>query len=181
MGSACEPRVYGIRAVLSEIYVLFYLAIGTCPGRHGSTNENTRFSGSSSLCVWPAEASRQCCIWASATAGHRHGISSVGLCRICDCRECLYSSQIADPILYSIAAYSIGLMLYAFDFPERLSPSFNTLLHSHQFWHVSIVAAIALHWWALQSMSEKGLQGMSCGVEHGSLDWTSRVLRRLEL
>jgi len=34
-------------------------------------------------------------------------------------------------------------------------PVLCQLFHSHQFWHCAIVAAIALHWWALTTMSEK--------------------------
>lgn len=43
----------------------------------------------------------------------------------------------------SACAYAIGLIFYGFNFPERLRPGglFDTLLHSHQFWHVAIVVA----------------------------------------
>lgn len=52
-----------------------------------------------------------------------------------------------SPIIPSVMCYIIGLVLYATNFPERYWPgSFDYFGHAHQFWHVSIVLAILLHY-----------------------------------
>lgn len=51
------------------------------------------------------------------------------------------------PIIPSLLCYIVGLTLYATNFPERYWPgSFDIFGHAHQFWHVSIVLAILLHY-----------------------------------
>ncbi|EPQ31897.1 uncharacterized protein PFL1_00096 [Pseudozyma flocculosa PF-1] len=52
-----------------------------------------------------------------------------------------------SPILPSLAFYVGGLILYAFHLPESLAPGrFDLWGHSHQLWHVGIVAAIVCHY-----------------------------------
>lgn len=52
-----------------------------------------------------------------------------------------------SPIIPSVMCYIIGLVLYATNFPERYWPgSFDIFGHAHQFWHISIVLAILLHY-----------------------------------
>ncbi|CAO1616783.1 unnamed protein product [Sympodiomycopsis kandeliae] len=52
-----------------------------------------------------------------------------------------------SPIIPSVMCYIIGLILYATNFPERYWPgSFDIFGHAHQFWHISIVLAILLHY-----------------------------------
>lgn len=59
----------------------------------------------------------------------------------------LRTATFASPILPSLAAYVSGLIFYATQFPERLYPGrFDVVGHAHQFWHVSIVVAILLHY-----------------------------------
>ena len=60
-----------------------------------------------------------------------------------------------SPILPSLLAYITGLVLYATNFPERLRPgAFDIFGHAHQFWHISIVLAILLHFRAALKFHE---------------------------
>ncbi|WFD22688.1 inc metabolism membrane protein [Malassezia equina] len=55
-----------------------------------------------------------------------------------------------SPIVPSIVSYVVGVVLYAFRFPERLAPGrFDLIGHSHQLWHVAIVLAIFFHYRAI--------------------------------
>lgn len=52
-----------------------------------------------------------------------------------------------SPILPSLLCYIIGLIFYAFNWPERAWPGrFDIFFHAHQIWHVAIVLAILLHY-----------------------------------
>ncbi|KAI7933982.1 hypothetical protein MJO28_000626 [Puccinia striiformis f. sp. tritici] len=68
------------------------------------------------------------------------------------------------PALPSVFSYLAGLFFYATNWPERIRPGwvFDTLFHSHQFWHVAIVAAIWLHWRAIGIIHNSGRLGFSC-------------------
>ncbi|EJT97392.1 HlyIII-domain-containing protein [Dacryopinax primogenitus] len=56
------------------------------------------------------------------------------------------------PIVPSVAAYTFGLCFYAWHFPECAFPGrFDYIGASHQIWHISIVAAIWLHYRAIAS------------------------------
>ncbi|GAA5862418.1 hypothetical protein JCM8547_007634 [Rhodosporidiobolus lusitaniae] len=59
-----------------------------------------------------------------------------------------------SPAIPSVAAYIVGLMFYSNHFPECVCPgSVDIFGASHQWWHVSIVAAIYLHWKAMSDWS----------------------------
>ncbi|PLW29713.1 hypothetical protein PCANC_20179 [Puccinia coronata f. sp. avenae] len=82
------------------------------------------------------------------------------------------------PALPSVFSYLAGLFFYATNWPERIRPGwvFDTLFHSHQFWHVAIVAAIWLHWRAIGIIHVSGRLGFSCSpraVEeaHNATPW----------
>ncbi|KAH9811909.1 hemolysin-III related-domain-containing protein [Melampsora americana] len=70
------------------------------------------------------------------------------------------------PGMPSIFSYLAGLFFYATNWPERIKPGwvFDTLFHSHQFWHVAIVAAIWLHWRAIGVFHSIGRTGFSCAT-----------------
>ncbi|EGG03231.1 uncharacterized protein MELLADRAFT_44573 [Melampsora larici-populina 98AG31] len=70
------------------------------------------------------------------------------------------------PAMPSIFSYLAGLFFYATNWPERIKPGwvFDTLFHSHQFWHVAIVAAIWLHWRAIGVFHSIGRTGFSCAA-----------------
>ncbi|ODO05057.1 hypothetical protein I350_05670 [Cryptococcus amylolentus CBS 6273] len=60
------------------------------------------------------------------------------------------ASSFIAPFTYSLAAYAIGLIFYAFHFPECKWPGkFDTFGASHQIWHAGIVIAIILHYRAI--------------------------------
>ncbi|KAA1106002.1 hypothetical protein PGT21_025979 [Puccinia graminis f. sp. tritici] len=71
------------------------------------------------------------------------------------------------PALPSVISYLAGLFFYATNWPERIRPGwvFDTLFHSHQFWHVAIVAAIWLHWRAIGIIHDSGRLGFSCSAQ----------------
>jgi hypothetical protein len=90
----------------------------------------------------------------------------------------MYFSFFSDPALPSVFSYLAGLFFYATNWPERIRPGwvFDTLFHSHQFWHVAIVAAIWLHWRAIGIIHVSGRLGFSCSpraVEeaHNATPW----------
>ncbi|MBW0472349.1 hypothetical protein O181_012064 [Austropuccinia psidii MF-1] len=70
------------------------------------------------------------------------------------------------PALLSVVSYLSGLVFYATNWPERVKPGwvFDTLFHSHQFWHVAIVIAIWLHWRAIGFIHDLGREGFSCST-----------------
>lgn len=72
-----------------------------------------------------------------------------------------------SPALPSVFSYLAGLFFYATNWPERIRPGwvFDTLFHSHQFWHVAIVAAIWLHWRAIGIIHDSGRHGFSCSPQ----------------
>ncbi|KZT56153.1 HlyIII-domain-containing protein [Calocera cornea HHB12733] len=62
------------------------------------------------------------------------------------------TAQFYAPIVPSVAAYTFGLCFYAWHFPECAFPGrFDYIGASHQIWHISIVAAIWLHYRAIAS------------------------------
>ncbi|WAR52023.1 hypothetical protein PtB15_1B462 [Puccinia triticina] len=71
-----------------------------------------------------------------------------------------------SPALPSVFSYLAGLFFYATNWPERIRPGwvFDTLFHSHQFWHVAIVAAIWLHWRAIGIIHDSGRHAFSCAL-----------------
>ncbi|KDN36595.1 HlyIII-domain-containing protein [Tilletiaria anomala UBC 951] len=57
------------------------------------------------------------------------------------------TAQFLSPIFPSLLAYVAGLVFYATHFPESLRPGlFDVVGHAHQWWHISIVIAICLHY-----------------------------------
>ncbi|KAN0066554.1 inc metabolism membrane protein [Thecaphora frezii] len=69
-----------------------------------------------------------------------------------------------SPILPSLAFYIGGLVLYAFHLPESLAPGrFDLWGHSHQLWHVGIVAAIVCHYRAALIFHQNRF-GFSCAL-----------------
>lgn len=72
------------------------------------------------------------------------------------------------PVIPSVAAYLTGLFFYANNVPERLAPGrWDTILSSHQLWHIAIVLAIYLHWRAMGGWLVEGSQGFSCANVSG--------------
>ncbi|KAM0753865.1 HlyIII-domain-containing protein [Meredithblackwellia eburnea MCA 4105] len=73
-----------------------------------------------------------------------------------------------SPVIPSVAAYLVGLSFYANHFPECTSPGrWDNLLASHQLWHIAIVTAVWLHWWALSSwaaVTRGGGNQLSCAA-----------------
>lgn len=70
-----------------------------------------------------------------------------------------------SPIIPSIFSYLIGVVLYAFRFPERLAPGrFDLIGHSHQLWHVAIVLAILFHYRAILRFHESRFE-YSCTID----------------
>ncbi|WVO14646.1 hypothetical protein L204_102283 [Cryptococcus depauperatus] len=60
------------------------------------------------------------------------------------------AASFIGPFMYSILVYVIGLLFYAFHFPECKWPGkFDLWGSSHQLWHMGIVIAIALHYRAI--------------------------------
>ncbi|OWZ74740.1 hemolysin [Cryptococcus neoformans Bt85] len=60
------------------------------------------------------------------------------------------ASAFVAPFMVSIVAYVIGLLFYAFHFPECKWPGkFDIWGSSHQLWHLGIVVAIVLHYRAI--------------------------------
>jgi adiponectin receptor len=60
------------------------------------------------------------------------------------------AGKFVAPFFYSVAMYLLGLCFYAFHFPECAAPGkFDRFGASHQLWHLSIVAAIILHYRAI--------------------------------
>lgn len=60
------------------------------------------------------------------------------------------ASAFVAPFMVSVAAYVVGLLFYAFHFPECKWPGkFDTWGSSHQIWHLGIVVAIVLHYRAI--------------------------------
>ncbi|KAG0149384.1 hypothetical protein CROQUDRAFT_653681 [Cronartium quercuum f. sp. fusiforme G11] len=68
------------------------------------------------------------------------------------------------PGIPSVISYLAGLFFYASNCPERIRPGwiFDTLGHSHQFWHIAIVIAIWLHWRAIGAFHDIGRSSFSC-------------------
>ncbi|KAK4050217.1 inc metabolism membrane protein [Microbotryomycetes sp. JL221] len=69
------------------------------------------------------------------------------------------------PVALSAIAYLIGLSFYAHQFPECAQPGrWDNLFASHQLWHIAIVCAVWLHWFALSSWATAVAQGtdLSC-------------------
>lgn len=57
------------------------------------------------------------------------------------------------PAFLSVLSYAVGVAVYAMRFPEKYAPGrYDYVGHSHQFWHVSIVLAIILHYRAITLM-----------------------------
>lgn len=53
------------------------------------------------------------------------------------------------------ACYIVGAMIYLFQVPERWWPGhFDYFCSSHQLWHMSIFAAVLVHYFALMHMYE---------------------------
>lgn len=60
------------------------------------------------------------------------------------------ASAFVAPFMVSIVAYVVGLLFYAFHFPECKWPGkFDIWGSSHQLWHLGIVVAIVLHYRAI--------------------------------
>ncbi|KAK4049822.1 inc metabolism membrane protein [Microbotryomycetes sp. JL201] len=71
------------------------------------------------------------------------------------------------PVTLSAIAYLIGLSFYAHQFPECAAPGrWDNLFASHQLWHIAIVCAVWLHWFALTTWATAVSQGtdLSCRV-----------------
>ncbi|GAA5873667.1 hypothetical protein JCM1840_002995 [Sporobolomyces johnsonii] len=58
-----------------------------------------------------------------------------------------------SPAIPSVAAYLVGLVFYAHQFPECCSPGHWHFGASHNIWHFSIVIAVWLHWRAMSIWS----------------------------
>ncbi|GAA5965201.1 hypothetical protein JCM21900_004897 [Sporobolomyces salmonicolor] len=58
-----------------------------------------------------------------------------------------------SPAVPSVAAYLVGLLFYAHQFPECCSPGHWHFGASHNIWHFSIVIAVWLHWRAMSIWS----------------------------
>ncbi|KAL7753125.1 hypothetical protein RI367_001577 [Sorochytrium milnesiophthora] len=55
--------------------------------------------------------------------------------------------------LVMIGLYIGGAFIYASKIPERWAPGrFDLLLHSHQIWHVCVVAAAVAHYWSARAL-----------------------------
>ncbi|ORX35324.1 hemolysin-III related-domain-containing protein [Kockovaella imperatae] len=68
------------------------------------------------------------------------------------------------PFFGSVVAYVVGLLCYGFHFPECLMPGkFDHLGHSHQLWHVAIVAAILLHYQGIFA-AHGARHSLSCAI-----------------
>ncbi|KAI8869783.1 HlyIII-domain-containing protein [Ramicandelaber brevisporus] len=53
------------------------------------------------------------------------------------------------PVLASLGSYLIGVLIYAFQFPEKQWPGrFDVWGHSHQWWHLAVVGGIFFHYYA---------------------------------
>lgn len=67
----------------------------------------------------------------------------------------------------ALLAYLSGLFFYASHLPERAAPGrFDTLLASHQLWHVAIVVGVVLYWRGMgqwEGMVREGYD-LSCAV-----------------
>lgn len=62
----------------------------------------------------------------------------------------LFESFAVRGSIITIALYASGVALYVSRIPERLAPGFfDYLLHSHQIWHVLVVAAVYIQYKAL--------------------------------
>lgn len=80
-----------------------------------------------------------------------------------------------SPIVPSIVSYVVGVVLYAFRFPERLAPGrFDLVGHSHQLWHVAIVLAIFFHYRAILLFHESRFE-YSCKTNYTPVPWLQYV------
>ncbi|GAA6033909.1 hypothetical protein JCM8097_000398 [Rhodosporidiobolus ruineniae] len=70
-----------------------------------------------------------------------------------------------SPAIPSVLAYLVGLVFYSNQFPECCRPGSWHLGASHQVWHISIVAAIYLHWRAMSSWSTTVALAELAGVD----------------
>ncbi|KAM0790267.1 hypothetical protein ACM66B_005572 [Microbotryomycetes sp. NB124-2] len=71
------------------------------------------------------------------------------------------------PVTLSAIAYLIGLSFYAHQFPECAAPGrWDNLFASHQLWHIAIVCAVWLHWFALTTWATAVAEGtdLSCRI-----------------
>lgn len=77
------------------------------------------------------------------------------------------TAKFFSPVLPSITAYLVGVSFYGNSFPECMAPGrWDTLFASHQLWHGAIVAAVWLHWRALNIWATGALGGdqLSCSI-----------------
>ncbi|KAG0248818.1 hypothetical protein BG011_009878 [Mortierella polycephala] len=74
------------------------------------------------------------------------------------------------PISKSGLAYFLGVVVYGHRFPERQFPGlFDTWGHSHQVWHVAVVAGIYYHYQAMVHFFEARYT-FGCLSEYGAFE-----------
>ncbi|KAE8212504.1 hypothetical protein CF327_g3870 [Tilletia walkeri] len=69
------------------------------------------------------------------------------------------------PIVPSLLAYILGIVIYALEIPERWAPGrFDIFGHAHQIWHSLIIVAILFHWRAVNIWHQNRFE-FSCAID----------------
>ncbi|CAD6886766.1 unnamed protein product [Tilletia controversa] len=80
------------------------------------------------------------------------------------------TAAFAFPVVPSLLAYILGIVVYALEIPERWAPGrFDIWGHAHQIWHSLIIVAILLHWRAVSIWHQNRFE-FSCAVDKTAIE-----------